>query len=124
MAYDGHRKVTRLRPLGKARGALSQLELDTMTSNCSNTLTDVGLSGFKMADFDALPKGVRQALANANHNWNCTQINRAMKRGVRMGGKLRKFKSAEIISKIAEHDAKQAAAHYAYLETGLPFARD
>jgi hypothetical protein len=97
-----------------------------MTSNRSNTGTavDVSNSGFNMADFDALPKGVRQALANANHNWNCTQINRAMKRGVRMGGKLRKFKSAEIISKIAEHDAKQAAAHYAYLETGLPFARD
>jgi hypothetical protein len=97
-----------------------------MANRNSNThgCVDVRGAAFNMNDFDRLPKGVREALANANQNWNCSQAYRAIKRGVRVNGQLRRYKSAEMIKVIHEHDAKQAAAHYAYLETGLPFARE
>jgi Family of unknown function (DUF6525) len=37
----------------------------------------------RMGLFDKLPKCVRQALANADHNWSGAQINRAYKRKLR-----------------------------------------
>ena len=62
------------------------------------------VSGFNMDHFDKLPKSLRAALREADQNWNCSQIHKAWRRGVRLNGQLRKFKAAELIAVIRAQD--------------------
>jgi hypothetical protein len=76
----------------------------------SNTLgrgnagADCAVSGFNMKHFDALPKSLRAALRDADQNWNCTQIHKALRRGVRLNGTVRRYKAAELIDVIRAQD--------------------
>jgi hypothetical protein len=72
-------------------------------------------SKFNMAHFDALPKAVRVALANANHNWNCSQVRRVM---TARSKKKKRFTSAEIIDVVRTRDNKLTARYYDALSRG------
>lgn len=93
-----------------------------MSNPNSNTCAGINGTTFNMKDFDALPREVREALANSNQNWNCTQLREAMT-GRLKGTKRRKYPAEYILNKIAENDAKLAASHYALLESGEPLPR-
>lgn len=87
-------------------------------NNCTNT--NIPGDAFNMKDFDALPREVRQALANSNHNWNCTQTRKAMT-GRLKGTKRRKWSAAEIVAKVQDSDAKLLADWYVKLSIGHRF---
>jgi hypothetical protein len=67
------------------------------------------LTDANMAHFDASPKAVRVALANANRNWNCSQVRRVM---TARSKKKKCYTSAEIIDVVRTRDNKLAARYY------------
>ena len=61
-----------------------------------------------MSTFDQLPKCIRVALANANHNWSCEEADDA----------LFYMEEHELIGRIRRIDMKRAEEHYALLAAG------
>jgi hypothetical protein len=74
-----------------------------------------------MADYDRLPKALREALANANHNWSASQIYLATK--TRAKGRKR-YSTAEVLARVVVNDQRKADAYYAHLESGARFPAD
>lgn len=70
--------------------------------NANTNHAGVNLTGGCMATFDKLPKAVRMALAEADHNWSGAQLYTAWKRRKVPG--LRN--SEDMIRVIRENDAK------------------
>jgi hypothetical protein len=70
-----------------------------------------------MKDFDALPAELRAAMANANHNWNCTEARKAIT-GRLKGTKRRKISVAEIIGHMRAKEKALADAYYEKLAVG------
>lgn len=85
-----------------------------MANNSNTASTGISTSGFDMNDFDRLPKAAREALANANHNWNCSQAYKALR--TRRYGK--RFTQAEFIARVREHDAVLTSDYYVALSEG------
>ncbi|MCP3400389.1 DUF6525 family protein [Bradyrhizobium sp. CCGB20] len=71
-------------------------------NNANTNTAGVGLTSGCMHTFDKLPKAVRRALAEADHNWSGEQLYTAWKRRKLPG--LRN--SEDMIRAIRENDAK------------------